>query len=284
MNQNNGFLSSATLKDKAKEALTGNYGKMILASFLTGVIIFAAQFVVSFTTTFLFDLFFIVKGISVEGLSMDQIQLLISQNAFVEMNLGASTAIDYVTTQILSIFTSVFNVGLSLYCLNLACGRTLHVSDLFYGFRYQFGKALKLTAVSVLVMQLYNLPLTLLTYLVNADAGWQPIIISLLLYVAGLVIYVPISLSISQMFLLLLDFPGYSAGELIKLSMHIMKGHKARLFYIELSFVPLLLLSYLTFCIGNLWLMPYMNVTYTFFFLNLMQAREKTIAPSVQKY
>lgn len=275
MNQSNSNLSSAMLKDKAKEALTGNYGKMILAVFMISMITFAAQFVVSFMISLLMNLFFIIKAIAGEGLSLDQIQILISQNAFAEMYTGVCTAVDYVSTQILGIFTSVFNVGLSLYCLNLVCGRTLKLSDIFYGYRFQFGKALKLSAVYVLVMQLYSLPSTVFTYLVSNDAGWQLVLPALLLYVAGLVIYVPISLSLSQIFLLLLDFPGYSAGDLIRLSIHIMKGNKARLFYIEMSFLPLMLLSYLSFFIGSLWLTPYMNVTYTLFFLNLMQAREK---------
>lgn len=277
MNRNKSFLSGAILKDKAKEALTGNYGKMILASFLIGLIVFAAQFVVSFTTAFLFDLFFIVKALFVEGLSLDQVQVLISQNAFVKMNPGISAFINYASTQILSIFSCVFNAGLSLCCLNLACGRPWRVSDIFYGFRNQFGKTLKLASLYVLIAQLYNLPFHLFTYLADTDADWQPVLICLLVYLAGVVIYVPLTLGISQIFLLLMDFPVYSAGELFKLSMHIMKGHKARLFYIELSFLPLMLLSFLTFSVGDLWLTPYMNVTYTFFFLNLMQAREKSI-------
>ena len=52
-----------------------------------------------------------------------------------------------------------------------------------------------------------------------------------------------------------------------------MKGKKLRLLYLEFSFLPLLLLSILSFGIGLLWLQPYMQMTYTFFFLDLMNPR-----------
>lgn len=276
MNQNSQFLSSANLKDKAKGALVGNYGRMILAAFVIGLITFAAEFIIAFTVTILFDLVFLARGLFVDGLTQEQVLQLIPENAFEETHQLVYTIIMYVATCAVSIPITVFQVGLSLCCLNIACGRRMKISDVFYGFNYQFGKSLKLAAVFVLVGQLYYLPGEVFSYLVDSDAPLQIILLSLLVYAAGMLTYVIISLGISQIFLLHLDFPGYSADELIKLSMHVMKGHKARLFYIQLSFIPLILLSMLTFSIGNLWLTPYMNLTYTFFFLNLMQAREKS--------
>jgi uncharacterized membrane protein len=175
---------------------------------------------------------------------------------------------------VLRIFVSVFYIGLSLFFLNVACERRAKVSDIFYGFQYQFGKSLKLTAIAVLVSQLLSLPANAFSYLVHQGAALEIILAVLAVRVVCIIIYVPLSLGISQMFLLFLDFPGYTAGELIRLSIRIMKGHKCRLFYIQFSFIPLILLSLLSFGIGNLWLTPYMNATYTFFFLNLMQARE----------
>ncbi len=53
-----------------------------------------------------------------------------------------------------------------------------------------------------------------------------------------------------------------------------MKGHKRRLFRLELSFLPLMLLCVLSFGIGFLWLNPYMQMTYTCFFLDLMNPRD----------
>lgn len=275
MNQDSTFLSSAALKDKAKGALEGNYGKFILASLLIGMITIASQLTIALIGAMFFYIGMVLKEMLGNHLSLEQIQLLLENDVLIESYTDWYNALAYVLDLIVSSFITVFNVGLCLLCLNTACGRNLKVSDVFYGFQSQFGKSLKLACAVVLVNELSHLPASIISYLVDHDAARNVIVSAGFLYVICLVIYVPCSLAISQVFLLLLDFPGYSAEELIKLSAHVMKGHKGRLFYIQLSFFPLILLSLLTCFIGNLWLTPYMNVTYTFFFLNLMQAREQ---------
>lgn len=275
MNQDSTFLSSATLKDKAKGALEGNYGKFILATLLIGIITIASQLTITLLGAMFFSIGMILKEMLGNHLSLEQIQRLLENDVLTESYADWYNALNYVLDLIVSFFIAVFNAGLCLLCLNTACGRSPKISDVFYGFQSQFGKSLKLACVVVLVNELSHLPASIISYLVDHDAAWNLVFSAGFLYVICLVIYVPCSLAISQVFLLLLDFPGYSAGELIKLSAHVMKGHKRRLFYIQLSFIPLILLSLLTLGIGNLWLAPYMNVTYTFFFLNLMQAREQ---------
>lgn len=270
----NSFLSSAELKAKAKEALTGKYGKFILAILVVDLITLAAKYIV----TLFFSMFAIMVEIPFNEYTVEEIQQLTGYLAYMQDHSVWYNAINYVLQIAVDIFTSVFNVGIWLFCLNLACGRTLKITDVFYGFRNQMGKSLCLSAVLTLVSQICYLPSNILSYLIRNNAPGVLILSILLLYVGCTIIYVPISLSISQMFLLMLDFPGYSTKELIKLSAHIMKGHKGRLFYIQLSFLPLIFLSLLTFGIGNLWLIPYMNITYTFFFLNLMQARDATLS------
>ncbi len=275
MNSSSAFLSRASLKDNAKGALAGKYGTFILASFLISIITIASHAIIDFIGTMFFSMFVVIREMLVNHLSLEELQILTQDRIFLEHYTDWYNLLNYVLTLLLNFFTGVFNVGLSLFCLNLACNRTAKVSDIFYGFRWQFGKSLKLTAVFLLVNELFNLPAQILLYLIKNDAVWNGICSTLLLFAACIAVYIPLNLALSQMFLLLLDFPGYSAKELIKLSVHIMKGHKRRLFCLRLSFFPLILLSLLTLNIGNLWLMPYMNMTYTFFFLNLMQARTK---------
>ena len=55
-----------------------------------------------------------------------------------------------------------------------------------------------------------------------------------------------------------------------------MKGHKGRLFYIGLSFIPLKLLAILSLGIGFLWVYPYQYMTQTLFFLDLMNPQEES--------
>ena len=91
------------------------------------------------------------------------------------------------------------------------------------------------------------------------------------LLVAGYSILVFVHILLSQIFYLMLDFPDYTAPQLLHLAPKLMKGHKARLFYIMLSFVPLLLLCIFSCGIGYLWIYPYMQTTYANFYLDLMK-------------
>ena len=97
----------------------------------------------------------------------------------------------------------------------------------------------------------------------------------MLFYSLAMILYgvvtVILSLIYSQAFFLLHDFPNYSAKELLVMSRQLMKGSKGRLFYLNVSFFPLLLLGLLSCGIAYLWLVPYMNATATEFFLDLIQ-------------
>ncbi len=271
----NSFLSGAALKAKAKEALSGKYGTFILATLVAGLITMAAKYIITFFALIIFSMSVIMKEM-LNGHTMEEVQRLTGDLVYMQGYGEWFNAVNYVLQIGVSIFTSLFNIGIIFLCLKAACGKSLKVSDVFYGFHNQTGKSLRLTAVLVLVSQLGLLPANFVYFLIRRDAPWILVLIALLLLMGCLMIYIPLNLSISQALLLLLDFPGYSATELIRRSAHIMKGQKSRLFYLQLSFLPLIFLSILTFGIGNLWLFPYMNVTYTFFYLNLMQARETT--------
>ena len=79
-----------------------------------------------------------------------------------------------------------------------------------------------------------------------------------------------ISLKYSQVYYLLLDFPDYSAKELLKMSWKLMKGNAGRLLYLQVSFLPMTLTGILSFGIGFLFVLPYQNMTYTLFYLDLI--------------
>ena len=59
------------------------------------------------------------------------------------------------------------------------------------------------------------------------------------------------------------------------MSRQIMKGHKGRLFYISISFLPLYLLGIFSFFIAFLWLLPYTNTVMANFYMDLMKNRNQ---------
>lgn len=60
--------------------------------------------------------------------------------------------------------------------------------------------------------------------------------------------------------------PGMTASQAIDASIELMEGHKAELFFLELSFIGWGILNIFTLGIGSFWLNPYMNAAYAAFY------------------
>ena len=129
-------------------------------------------------------------------------------------------------------------VGLAFFFLSLSRKQNPAIKDLFSGFN-NFLTAL----VAFLLVGLYTIL-------------WM-----LLLIIPGIVA----AISYSQTFLLLADNPSMSASEAIEKSKKMMDGNKLKFFYLGLRFIGWSLLCVLTFGIGFLWLIPYMQVTFAKF-------------------
>ncbi len=124
--------------------------------------------------------------------------------------------------------------GLSTFSLAFSRRQEASVSQLFVGFN-EFGRPL----VAYLLMVLFILL-------------W-----SLLLIIPGIIA----ALSYSQTFFILAEDKTISGGDAIKKSKMMMQGNKKKLFFLMLRFFGWFLLSILTFGIGFLWLVPYVQIT-----------------------
>lgn len=208
-----------------------------------------------------------------------------------------SLALYYLSFLLVNIFTGFFTAGEALVYLKIACHNFPAVSDLFYYFRSPYAERgtkvvrvqLVLSAVSVVCALPYNYVGKLLTGSMMdsiltparqpADGlPFDPVLFLLyaILLVAGCFVKIFVQLLFSQVYYLMLDFPEYTAPELLRLAPRLIKGHKARLFYIMISFVPLTLLCLLSCGIGYLWIYPYMQMTYANFYLDLIQKEPST--------
>lgn len=237
----NTYLSSAQLKDIAKNKLTGHYGLLIGINLLVGFITFFVSII---------------------------LLLLVPASTF------AGMVISECIRFIISVFISVFSVGSYLIYLKIANGNTATFTDLFYGFSHNIQRSLTITlvlnAVSLIPALAYFIPYQL--FLLSGQEMYLYLMFPCL--AIALVIFVPLSLGLSQSYYLMLDFPSKSAYDILALSFKVMKGHKARLFYIEISFIPLVLLGIIS-CIGILWITPYMSMTMTNFFFDIMKTEQK---------
>lgn len=234
------YKSSAELKALAKAQLFGNYGTVISAMVVVMIFTVASAFLPSF---------------------------LIGTESVI------SIIIYYLVSFLLSLFIGIFNSGQAFLYLKLICRHPISAGDIFYGFRSHADKALLIQLVLTLTGYVCMAPVLLFNVLYSrtGDAKWMLLMSAAFVIVMAVTII--ISLMLSQSFYLLQDFPDYSAGELLKMSCRMMKGHKGRLFYIQLSFLPLYLLGLMSCCIAFLWIVPYMNATMANFYMDLVSNR-----------
>ena len=171
---------------------------------------------------------------------------------------------------ILGILYGVLEYGLIAIYMNLQYGQTAKVSDLFSGFRENSDKIIMVEAYLVIVETLLLLPSLAAYYLVPGDIGY---IAYLALNAAGSVIFFFVQLHYLLSLYILMDFPDMEWKSVLKKSRTMMKGWKKRWFYVELSFLPLYLLSVLTFGVSAVLVMGYEQATLAAFYKGRMENR-----------
>lgn len=237
------FKSSAELKANAREHLLGHYGTAIGALMITGLLTSIITLAVSL---------------------------------IVDLSTIPGTIIYYTIMFLVSILTGLFSSGSAYLYLKLICGRPVSVGDLFYGFQLCPDKAIIIQAWITLITYISSLPQIILNYMMLANVNHLDKIMNLMLPYALSMIFsgvvsVMLGLFYAQTYFLLHDFPQYTAKELLQKSRRLMVHHKGRLFYLYVSFLPLMLLGFLSFGLALLWVVPYMAATEAEFFLDLIR-------------
>ncbi|MBN2461789.1 MAG: DUF975 family protein [Candidatus Cloacimonetes bacterium] len=139
--------------------------------------------------------------------------------------------------------------GLSLFFLSLVRKRATDLNEIFKGFNFSgtnmglFGKTMGVFLLSSLYIFLW----------------------SLLFIIPGIVA----AYSYRLIYYLLIDRPELSVSEILRESRSMMYGNKARLFWLDLSFIGWFILCCFTFGIGFLFLSPYMCTAAVIFYENL---------------
>lgn len=238
----NQYKSSAELKALAKEHLFGKYSTVIGASVTVSMLI---GFITIFSTGFL------------------------------NTKTWSGFILNFLISFVISVMSGLFGSGENYMYLKVSCGRPVTVSDIFYGFRLYPNKAVQIQLFLSIWIYLGMLPMTIFSHLVLLDPYNAMYILyySLAAILFG-VVATMVSLIYSQTFFLLHDFPDRSVKELLATSKNLMKGSKGRLFYLIVSFIPLMLLGMLSCGIAYLWLVPYMNATSAEFFLDLIKKKQ----------
>ena len=231
------------LKNAAKDKLDGKYGSAVLICFLAALLsgcisLSVYEFVPA--TQFL-TLSYIIQGI---------------------------------ISLVLSWILGILDLGIAYFFLNAACGKRCSAGNLFYCFQSETSKTLIISGARALVSTLCLLPVAYMldAYWYYPSTGMIIGLVAVCLFCLVLHLYAGLGLTLS--FFLMLDFPDQSARDILRHSFQLIQGNRKRLFSLQLSFIPLELLCVCSLFIGYLWLTPYRNMTYTCFFLDLMNPKE----------
>lgn len=228
--------SSSELKAIAKEKSLDKYGTLIFAN----ILIFAIQFVVSAVVT-----------ISNPG------NLIVF-------------CLNELITLIVSILVGILVSGKAYLYMNLLYSQAVSTNDIFFGFKQQPSKAVTIQALFVVVDFLVSLPGSIFMYVARSTPSPAALGALFFALAIGIVVNVYVSLTYSQAFFLLHDYPDKSAKELLRFSKDMMKGHRFQLFYLHVSFIPLILFGVITLFIPLLWISVYRYATLTAFYQDLI--------------
>lgn len=232
--------SSAQLKRMARAALAGKWGKAAAFSVLSMLITTALTF-----CTIPFES-------STSALGM---------------------IIYWVITLIVSLLSGLFAAGACYFYLNICRGEELKYSDLFYAFKHNPDRFLIVALITGFPTFLSTIP----TFFMNPVTDEEFMIYTLVVLVsvyAGAIISIIISLFFALSNYLLVDFDELGAIDSLRMSAHLMKGNKGRYFYISLSFIGWIFLALFTMGIALFWIEPYMNMTFTYFYADILNRNQ----------
>ena len=260
------YAKIADLKNSAKNFLAGKYQVATMT------------FLFYFTINLLFGRFSysLMESISLTARQFFQV----SENDIVVL------IFNVIVRFVITIMQNIVQIGLCLFFLNLACGRRFNAFDLLYGFSHHFERNFCLAGLITLLNYVCLLPANIFLdcYENNVPLSRETLYLMAGLQVVLFLGYYVLSLALSQIYYIALDHPELSVLEILQHSFKLMKGQKLRLFLLDLSFLPLLLLIIPTFGLGVFWILPYQNMTRSLFFLDLMQVDISTPSAGQENY
>lgn len=174
------------------------------------------------------------------------------------------------------VFTVIFMLemmmmpGLIRMYMNMCKGQKAQVSDIFFVFRNRPGKFAGAALLLLLITAVIMIPNFVLSYTTVYTGQFTFFGIFLIIYAVMLtVLSIYVMLNYGMFYFILVEDPDKGIWEALSESRHLMNGNRGRYFCLGLSFAGWVILAYMTFGIGFLWLGPYLLCTSILFYLDL---------------
>lgn len=172
---------------------------------------------------------------------------------------------------VVSTFWGIFDYGLRYFYLTLVTKKEANLAALFAGFK---GSTETILTAS-LVLSLLNLICLSPFYIYGfffAPSTFTGLMITLGAYLVCSLVYYLVSIMFAPMYFIICDHPGMPFPVVLILNFSMMSFKKwFKYLRLQLSFIPLCLVSFISFGIGFLWVLPYVYTSYTYFYEDLCE-------------
>lgn len=186
-----------------------------------------------------------------------------------EVPFSTPNIIYYVAILLISIASVVLTAG--QYRLHLGLARTgeLHISDLFIPLRFHSNQFILTELILLVIYMLVFSPVFCASYFAYTNDSLDNYILLLGAFAISLVLSAYVSLNFRLVYFVMIDDENISMIQALKYTQQIVKSHKGRYFYMQLSFFGMLFLCVLSFGIGFLWVRPYIIHSTALFYLDV---------------
>lgn len=176
-----------------------------------------------------------------------------------------------ITEIIIDLLFGVFKSGKSYMLMNLAYGQPVNVSDVFIGFKQNPDKAIMIQLIYTIAILILQIPQFMNAFGIIGAA--EMLIATLIL----LIPYIILSISLSQVFFLLQDYPDNTVRQLVRKSLSMMRHNYFKFIKLVLSFIPMMLIGFITFFVPLLWVNAYYDASRAMFYKELISSKDKAV-------
>jgi len=179
---------------------------------------------------------------------------------------GAGGLVYFGMIFILSLLEGVLIYGEKEIYLDIAKKNQTGVKKIFIAFRNNPDRAIGFRLLTLIVLIIAVIIVEVPFYVLQFNGSLAVVLYFLWMAIIGVAVGY-LYLMFSQTLYILIENSDFRLIDALKKSAEMMEGKKLKLFLVYLSFIPLTLVSVLTFLIGSIYLHPYLQQTLAEFYM-----------------
>lgn len=238
--------TSAELKKMAKRQLVGNYGNAAGGM----LIMYVVEMVM------MVPLFIILMAVSV----------LLAENQLWMIAIGI-----VIMVIVCMVVGTILMVGYTRLCYGIVAGDGGEMGDLLFAVHNRLSRFVGI----LLLLSVLVIGINVVTFLIVFQAGrlGHPIAGAAAGFILGTVLTILAACRFTMALFTLIENPQMTVREAMESGKELMEGNFWRMLKLELSFIGIFMLGYVTAGIGYIWIMPYVICTNILFYMTLKEEK-----------